>query len=592
MNKTVNINIGGLFFHIDEDAYQKLSRYFDAIKRSLNNASGKDEIMKDIEMRVAELFTDRQKSDKHVINNKDVDEVVTIMGQPEDYRIDDDSTETENFTSTSFTGRKKLYRDRNRATIGGVCTGLGHYFGIDAVWIKIIFILFTWVGGSGILAYLILWIATPEAITTSEKLEMTGEPVTISNIEKKVREEFETVSNKIKNVDYDKVGNQIRSTTVNAGNRAGSILGTVFGAFAKIIGAFIVMLSSIMLLGICIASVILLFSSSLPNQYVFNHIHTALDFVTPLWIQGLLFFFVFGIPMFFLLILGLKLLVNNMRSIGAIVKYCLLAVWVIAIGILITILINETSRNAFDGKISNKQTITLNPTDTLSIKFKFNDYYSKNINDRKDFYLTQDDKNQQVVYSNNVHFEIIRTDEKVAYIQVEKLAQGNSNADAKNKAEKIAYNYSINGNQILLDNYFLNHDISKSRYQRVEIYLYLPKGTLLKPDASVRDFDDSDDDYFNLHYSSDNYTYKVGDSKIKCLNCPANEDEHDDVDNNDNDDYENHADSNLIEENGKIINTSTTVTNDQGSTTIKKEVTTNSAGATAKETKVSNSKTK
>lgn len=592
MNKTVNINIGGLFFHIDEDAYQKLSRYFDAIKRSLNNASGKDEIMKDIEMRVAELFTDRQKSDKHVINNKDVDEVVTIMGQPEDYRIDDDSTETENFTSTSFTGRKKLYRDRNRATIGGVCTGLGHYFGIDAVWIKIIFILFTWVGGSGILAYLILWIATPEAITTSEKLEMTGEPVTISNIEKKVREEFETVSSKIKNVDYDKVGNQIRSTTVNAGNRAGSILGTVFGAFAKIIGAFIVMLSSIMLLGICIASVILLFSSSLPNQYVFNHIHTAIDFVTPLWIQGLLFFFVFGIPMFFLLILGLKLLVNNMRSIGAIVKYCLLAVWVIAIGILITILINETSRNAFDGKISNKQTITLNPTDTLSIKFKFNDYYSKNINDRKDFYLTQDDKNQQVVYSNNVHFEIIRTDEKVAYIQVEKLAQGNSNADAKNKAEKIAYNYSINGNQIVLDNYFLNHDISKSRYQRVEIYLYLPKGTLLKPDASVRDFDDSDDDYFNLHYSSDNYTYKVGDSKIKCLNCPANEDEHDDVDNNDNDDYENHSDSNLIEENGKIINKSTTVTNDPGQTTTKKEVIINSAGATVKETKVSNSKTK
>ena len=311
-------------------------------------------------------------------------------------------------------------------------------------------------------------------------------------------------------MDYDKVGNQIRSTTVNAGNRAGSILGTVFGAFAKIIGAFIVMLSSIMLLGICIASVILLFSSSLPNQYVFNHIHTALDFVTPLWIQGLLFFFVFGIPMFFLLILGLKLLVNNMRSIGAIVKYCLLAVWVIAIGILITILINETSRNAFDGKISNKQTITLNPTDTLSIKFKFNDYYSKNINDRKDFYLTQDDKNQQVVYSNNVHFEIIRTDEKVAYIQVEKLAQGNSNADAKNKAEKIAYNYSINGNQILLDNYFLNHDISKSRYQRVEIYLYLPKGTLLKPDASVRDFDDSDDDYFNLHYRNELYfQYKI-----------------------------------------------------------------------------------
>ncbi len=592
MNKTVNINIGGLFFHIDEDAYQKLSRYFDAIKRSLNNASGKDEIMKDIEMRVAELFTDRQKSDKHVINNKDVDEVVAIMGQPEDYRIDDDSSETENFASHNFSGRKKLYRDRNRATIGGVCTGLGHYFGVDAVWIKIIFILLIWAGGTGILAYIILWIATPEAITTSEKLEMTGEPVTISNIEKKVREEFETVSNKIKNVDYDKVGNQIRSTTVNAGNKAGSVLGTIFGAFAKVIGAIIVMLSSIMLLGICIASVILLFSSSLPNQYVFNHIHTAIDFVTPLWIQGLLFFFVFGIPMFFLLILGLKLLVKNMRSIGAIVKYCLLAVWIIAIGILITILINETSRNAFDGKISNKQTIALTATDTLKIKFKFNDYYSKNINDREDFFLTHDEKNQEVVYSNNVHFEIIRTDEKVPYIQIEKLAQGKSNADAKNKAEKISYNYSIVGNEIILDNYFLNHEISKSLFQRVEIYLYLPKGTLLKPDASVRDYDESDDSYFNLHYSSDNYTYKVDDSKIKCLNCPANEDEYNDVDTNSYNEDIDQSDADLIEENGKIIKRSTSVTNNQGQTTIKKEIIINSAEAPAKETKVTNSKTR
>ena len=91
MNKTVNINIGGIFFHIDEDAYQKLSRYFDSIRKSLTNSGGKDEIMKDIEMRVAELFTEKQKSDKHVINNKDVDEVVAVMGQPEDYRLEEEN---------------------------------------------------------------------------------------------------------------------------------------------------------------------------------------------------------------------------------------------------------------------------------------------------------------------------------------------------------------------------------------------------------------------------------------------------------------------------------------------------------------------
>ena len=103
MNKTVNINLGGMFFHIDEDAYQKLTRYFDAIKRSLSNSSGQDEIIKDIEMRVSELLNEKQKTDKHVVGMKDVDEVITVMGQPEDYRIDDEEagSTTSNFSTSS-----------------------------------------------------------------------------------------------------------------------------------------------------------------------------------------------------------------------------------------------------------------------------------------------------------------------------------------------------------------------------------------------------------------------------------------------------------------------------------------------------------
>jgi hypothetical protein len=81
MNKTVNINLGGMFFHI-EDAYLKLTRYFDAIKRSLSKSSGQDEIIKDIEMRVAELLTENQKTDKQVVGLKEVDQVIAVMGQP------------------------------------------------------------------------------------------------------------------------------------------------------------------------------------------------------------------------------------------------------------------------------------------------------------------------------------------------------------------------------------------------------------------------------------------------------------------------------------------------------------------------------
>ena len=75
MNKTISINLGGFFFHIDEDAYQKLSRYFDAVKRSLS-ADGRDEIMKDIESRIAELFQERIQNEKQVIGLVEIDTVI------------------------------------------------------------------------------------------------------------------------------------------------------------------------------------------------------------------------------------------------------------------------------------------------------------------------------------------------------------------------------------------------------------------------------------------------------------------------------------------------------------------------------------
>ena len=439
MNKTVNINIGGLFFHIDEDAYQKLTRYFEAIKRSLSNSSGKDEIMKDIEMRVAELLTEKQKSDKHVINNKDVDEVIVIMGQPEDYRIDDDSDDKAPEPLYSYTKSKKLYRDKDRGTVAGVCMGLSHYLGIDAVWIKIVFLFFTVVGGFGLVAYLIFWIATPKAITTSEKLEMTGEPVTISNIEKKVREEFDSVTNKFKNADYDKMGNQVKNGAERIGNSLGDVIAKIFGAFAKVLGAFIMIFSAFALLGVLIASIIMIFSSSLPSNTILNHINTPIGLETPLWIQGILFLLAFGIPFFFLLILGLKLLVTNLKSIGNIAKYSLLAIWIIAVGILISLGINEATQLAFDGKTVKKETQPLNPTDTLQIKFVNNDFFSKNIDEHEDFVFTQDSTKHEVIYSNNIRFEIKATDKTQPYLQVEKLAKGKSYNEANARAEKIRY---------------------------------------------------------------------------------------------------------------------------------------------------------
>lgn len=547
MNKTVNINLGGMFFHIDEDAYQKLTRYFDAIKRSLSNSSGQDEIIKDIEMRVSELLTEKQKSEKHVVGLKEVDEVIAIMGQPEDYKIDDESSPSD----ISSPKIRKLYRDTENGIIGGVLAGLGYYLGIDKVWLRITMLSLVLLGGTGVLAYIILWVVIPEAKTTSEKIEMVGEPVTISNIEKKVREEFESVSEKFKNVDYDKYGNRIKSGAEKVGSSFGNLILAVLRAFSKFMGVILILTGLTALIGLFIG-VFTLGSSSIITLPWQEFIEAGNFTDYPIWVFGLIMFFAAGIPFFFLALLGFKLLSPNLKSIGNVTKYTLLAVWLISVALAISVGIKQASAFAIEGTSIKKENIFLKPNDTLYIKFRYNDYYAKNINDRNDFKFVQDSSNTELIYSNNVYLKVLHTIEKNSYLQIEKSARGKSFKDAKERAGKIKYAIKIEGNQLILDNYLLTEVSNKFRDQEVCIYLYLTDGTVLKTDANVEEYDRSDNDYFNLHYSSDKYIYKVGSEQIKCLNCPIDENEYNDVENTNN-----NPDSNLssitLNKNGILI---------------------------------------
>ena len=530
MNKTVNINLGGMFFHIDEDAYQKLTRYFDAIKRSLSNSSGQDEIIKDIEMRVSELLTEKQKTEKHVVGLKDVDDVIAVMGQPEDYRIDEEgigATST-NYSSSTSTGSRKLYRDKENGMIGGVLAGLGHYFGIDKVWLRIFLLLTVLFWGTGVVAYIILWIVMPEAMTTAEKLEMTGEPVTISNIEKKVREEFDNVSDKFKNANYDEMGNRVKTGAEKIGSSLGDFIIAVLRVFSKMLGVILI-IAGLFILAALFIGVFTLGTSSVIDVPWQGFIEAGNFTDYPVWIFGLIMFFAVGIPFFFLALLGFKLLSPNLKSIGNIAKSTLLAIWIIAVSLAITIGLKQASAFAIDGRVVVKENINLKPTDTLYVKFKHNDYFAKSINNHNDFKITIDSTGKDVIYSNNVSFRIVKTDEKIAYIQIEREAKGENLFEAKQRAEKIKYSYKIIGNQLILDNYLLTELKEKFRDQEVEITLFLPKETLFVADSSVQDYDRSDDEYFNLHYSSDDYIYKVGDNQVKCLNCPKEENEHNDV---------------------------------------------------------------
>ena len=528
MNKTTSINLGGYFFHIDEDAFKKLSNYFDAVRRSLS-PDGREEIIKDIESRISEIFTEKLGTTKQVIGLKEVDDVIAIMGQPEDYKIEDEAPKNEYYSSYSNTGSttKKLYRDKENSLLGGVMSGLGHYFGVDPLWLRIIMVILFFGFGTGLVLYLILWILVPEATTTSQKLEMRGEPINISNIEKKVKEGFSEISDKFSNLDHDKIASTARHGAQQVGSTIGDIITTLFKAFGKIVGFFILLFATIAFLAIVVSSIILLFSNALPDVLVQDIVHTPFKFDIPLWSQGLMFLFTFGIPLFFFVLLGLRLMLPNTKSIGNYAKFTLLSIWLLSLFCTIFVGINYAKELSHDGKVSKKELLPIVTNDTLEVKFITNDFFSKGIHDKTDLEITQDSLKNNILYSNNVNIHLKYTDKKQPYIIVEKSAQGRNFDEANKRAERIKYNYKFVGKQLLLDNYFLTEVENKFRGQEVDIYLYMPEGMVYYPNKNVERYLDGNNTDFDYFYGPEGYRYKVAENDLKCLDCPIDTDNDD-----------------------------------------------------------------
>lgn len=130
MKKTVQVNLSGQVFTLDEDAYDLLSGYLKKIGRLYERSAGKDEILTDIEARIAELLLERFDDNKTVVNIADVESVIAIMGNPEDFEEEVGSEDT-SYSYRSESSRKRLFRDPDSIMIGGVCSGIGYYFGID-----------------------------------------------------------------------------------------------------------------------------------------------------------------------------------------------------------------------------------------------------------------------------------------------------------------------------------------------------------------------------------------------------------------------------------------------------------------------------
>jgi len=195
MKITVSINLGGYSFNIDEDAYAELKMYLRKLELHFAGEDSSSEILSDIETRIAELFRTKITSYKQVINIDDVHQAISIMGTPEDISDNDGPSARDKFSTPGY---HRMYRDPDNRVIGGVCSGMGAYWSIDPVIVRIIFIALALAGGIGVMVYLILYIVLPEAKTTTQKIEMKGDPVNIHNIKEAVKKEFDSVRKNMK----------------------------------------------------------------------------------------------------------------------------------------------------------------------------------------------------------------------------------------------------------------------------------------------------------------------------------------------------------------------------------------------------------
>lgn len=542
MNKTININLAGTFFHIDEDAYLKLQRYLDAIRRSFSDTQGREEIISDIEARIGELFSEKMENDRQVIGAKEIDEVIKIMGQPEDYLLDEEIFEDEPKKKAHRNKKsKQLYRDINNKYIGGVAAGLEHYLKIDAIWIRLLFILFTIFSGFGIVAYILFWILVPEAASTSQQIEMRGEPVNISNIEKKVKEGFENVAEKVKNVDYEKAGTKIKSSSKTFFDTIGDIILFFFKVFAKFMGVILLIIGAATLIALFVG----LFTVGIADII---HI-PGMNFVnifnasgSPIWLASLITFFAVGIPFFFLFYLGLKILVTNLKSIGNIAKFSLLGLWFLSISGLIIMAVREASEHAYTGTTSVKEEIYFDKTDTLKITMNESDNYVDHYYRDARFDIITDENDKESIFSEDVTFNIKHAVDSIAYVSIRKEAEGRTSKDARNRAGKIEYNYNFEGNTIFLNDFLTTPLENKFRDQEVTITLYVPTGTLISfDDSTYGNIGRNTDNNQNFYRSSIvNHNWKMGnDGELKCLDC-TDEDEDDD----------NESDKIRIDENG------------------------------------------
>lgn len=591
MKKNISINIGGIIFHIEEDGFENLKNYLDSVNSYFSSFEDSKEIIEDIEGRIAEIFLAKLDEGKQIITQEDVDDLITTMGTTKDFEetIESEPEADKNATGhdgktksdekeipeTDFEKSKRLYRDEKRKVIGGVASGLAHYFGVDPIWVRLLMIallfnIFFWglssfvfiayivlwiavpgnkdleedkavkklfrnvddkvlggvssgiasyfgidpvvmrvifvvsiiLGGAGLIAYIVLWIITPEAKTITEKMQMQGEPVTLSGIEDNVKKSFnmkegeESALVKVLLFPFRLIAMIFKAI----GEFLGPFLRFAVEALRILVGVFLLFLGATTMVSLTIALAVLfgiggsmehlVHFGGFPAEELFNSIGTF---------AAICAYLTSMIPFLLLVFAGLSIIMKKW-VVKSYVGWSLFGLWLIGmVGLAITVprIVGNFST---DGSYKEERTFIMEDTaPTLSL----------NELDVKGY--------------KNVDLRIRGHQDSAFYkLKLEYESRGSSKTNARDNADAVDYNVSrIDGN-FIFDSDIMYGD-APFRFQSVDATFYIPYGKVFRMDYDLRKV--LRNSLWMYDYSAkdmeDNDWVFEKDGSLKCLTCPA-----------------------------------------------------------------------
>lgn len=541
MKKNISINISGIIFHIEEDGYERLKSYLDSISKYFSTFEDSQEIVADIENRIAEIFLARLKDGKQVINSEDIETLISTMGSISDFEAVDELEEMKaesakdepNFNTESsheFHEQQRLRRDKGKRIFGGVASGIAQYFGIDAVWIRVLFLLLffgfsaldtpiggitllvyiaLWIalpgkiyrdedrkkirkmyrnpsqkvlggvagglanywgvdvtairlifilliipGGFGIIAYIILWIILPEAKTITEKMEMQGEPVTLSNIESNIKKSL--------NVQEEKEESFITKVVLFPFRLIASLFKAIAMAFGPVLvflvefirivaGLFILMFGLSMVFSVVVGGGTLIgFFSSFSgfetgDLIPFELIREVVPSLSYVGIFGLIF-----IPGLLLIIVGLSIMIKR-SLMKPVIGWIMLGLWIVSLIIVLITVPKAITNFGTEGEYNETETYYLDKSPVLTMQDVGMEGYQ------------------------TTRLEIRSHQDSTMRLVKRFQARGQSRLDAANNAKMVTHQVRIQNDSIMvIDSNILFNEDAKFRAQELSLVLYMP----------------------------------------------------------------------------------------------------------------------